>query len=80
MLGLRYSEWLCTWKPRFQKVATMSPNRFLYVSKSDLEDLPIIEFEEKISARRTVLALRTNLLYDAVSWLNYGVEIPFADN
>lgn len=80
MPGLRYAEWLCMWKPRFPKVANVSPNRSLYISESDLDDLPIIKFDEKVSARRTVLALRTNLLYDAVSWLNYGVEIPFADN
>lgn len=29
---------------------------------------------------RTILALKTNLLYDAVSWLNFSVEVPIKDN
>ena len=28
---------------------------------------------------KTVLALKTNLLYDAVSWLNFSVEVPIGD-
>ena len=28
---------------------------------------------------RTILALKTNLLYDAVSWLNFSIEVPVKD-
>ena len=36
----------------------------------------LTEAAEWLQARRTILALKTNLLYDAVSLLNYSVEVP----
>lgn len=30
--------------------------------------------------RKTILAVKTNLLYDAISWLNFAIEVPFAGN
>lgn len=35
--------------------------------------LPQPEFD-----KRTILALKTNMLYDAATWLNFAVEVPFS--
>ena len=40
--------------------------------------MPIVDVPD--TYRKTVLAFKTNLLTTAVSWLNVGMEIPFAKN
>ena len=80
MPNLRYAEWVCTWKPYALQMPMDISNFVLY--PMDTDDNELLDFlpSETEKKNKTILALKTNLLYDAVTWLNYGVEVPFAGN
>jgi len=44
-----------------------------------LPEAPLYVFEPETEDTRTVLALKTNLLYDLVSWVNFSFEVPIKD-
>ena len=48
-------------------------------SMAGLLQAPWHVYEPEEEDTRTILALKTNLLYDAVSWLNFSVEVPIKD-
>ena len=73
---LRYSTWICVWVevidplPRIEAVKDV-----LTVAENPLPKPQIVIKEE----RKTTFALKTNLLYDIVTAVNAGVEIPFGE-
>ena len=78
MPQLRYSTWICVWvapDPELESLATIG-------SKARTDQLPLVyqplrpKQEIIRSARKTILALKTNLLYDAVTAVNFAVEVP----
>ena len=71
MPRLRLATWICVYAP-YKEL------------RIDLKDTPL-EFPQRIEPittvaplyeRRTILALKSNLLYDAATLLNYSVEVP----
>lgn len=82
MPQLRYATWVSVWQ-RITVDKMIEEPVFLAmempeIEKPNLKPIPIpppvIEEDTK-----TVLALKTNLLYDALSWLNFSVEVPIGD-
>ena len=82
MPQLRYATWVSVWQ-RIQvnrvieepvRLAMKMPEMPMPDWKSVLCSMPEVEEDSK-----TILALKTNLLYDAVSWLNFSVEVPVGD-
>ena len=78
MPKLRLSTWVCMY---------ISPERPLRVEFKDVEpDFPkCIETiapvpEPEYRERKIILALKSNLLYDALTLVNYSIEMPFAKN
>lgn len=77
MPRLRYATWISVWVP----VEKMMSSDIAPLSTDALElplqvvspQLPQTEYYSK-----TILALKSNLLYDALTWLNYSIEVPFA--
>ena len=57
------------------KTLPVPPVPFLLVKEP-----PLLVFVPEEYDTRTILALKTNLLYDLVSWLNFAVEVPIKDN
>ena len=84
MPQLRYATWVSVWQRiKVDRVVELEPSLKVDFPKVDMPHFepvpippPIIEEEEDT---KTILALKTNLLYDAVSWLNFSVEVPFGD-
>ena len=78
MPQLRYATWVMVWQP----LEIDLPIDTIIRPKMDfpikplpkLAPLPVIKEETE-----TILALKTNLLYDALSWLNFSVEVPLGD-
>ena len=91
MPHLRYATWVSVWYPIVktelepeQLVDTVSLEFPIVKINSDpkidaLEFKPYVteEYESDNVDTKTILALKTNMLYDAVSWLNYSIEVPF---
>lgn len=83
MPHLRYATWVSVWQPVGDPIPT-PPLHNLPVG--ELAEIPFVEVKartfpmpeavEEIDTK-TILAVKTNLLYDAVSWLNYSIEVPF---
>ena len=84
MPQLRYATWVSVWQRiKVDRVVELEPSLKVDFPKVDMPHFepvpippPVIEEEEDT---KTILALKTNLLYDAVSWLNFSVEVPFGD-
>lgn len=83
MPQLRYATWISVWQ-RIQVDRVVEEPVCLAMKKPVVEDLhfqpiplPFPEVEEEYT--KTILALKSNLLYDAVSWLNFSVEVPIKD-
>lgn len=77
MPSLRYSTWITVWAPVFlsavePRQVDLTPPDFLQ-RPLPLLDLPYVQSKRS----RTVLAVKTNLLYDLFSWANFSVEVPF---
>ena len=82
MPQLRYATWVSVWQ-RIQVDRVIEPEARIKMDYTippmpELKRIPmpapVIEEDTK-----TILALKTNLLYDAVSWLNFSVEVPIKD-
>lgn len=72
MPSLRAASWVCVWGeimgplPEYPRMSYRLPN-----PEPGLAEKPAEEY-----SRQTILALKTNLLYDAVTALNFAVEVP----
>ena len=81
MPQLRYATWISVWqrmevdKPIVQSTG-MAVKMDMDIPRLEPILVPMPEEEDT----KTILALKTNLLYDAVSWLNFSVEVPIKDN
>ena len=82
MPQLRYATWVSVWQ-RIPVDRLIEPQARIKMDDiippmPELKRIPmpapVIEEDTK-----TILALKTNLLYDAVSWLNFSVEVPIKD-
>lgn len=74
MPALRVATWLCVYQPIPEFVADTMPDiRVEMPTLPALEPLPVTEVSYK---KKTILALKTNLLYDAVTALNVELEVP----
>ena len=94
MPQLRHATWIAVWCPieskmsKFKPMDPISPIQptaypfnidtpAIQIPKMELNFPPIIpEARDTV----TILALKSNLLYDAVTWLNFSVEAPIGDN
>ena len=77
---LRYATWVAEWVyvpyildtiPSLPEVQAM-----LTPTESRLPDIPQQEIIISEEGRKTILALKSNLAYDALSLLNFSVEVP----
>lgn len=70
MPKLRMATWICV----------HAPLPLLYLDiKNELQEFPFEELpveQPTIYERKTILAIKSNLLYDALSLLNFSVEVP----
>lgn len=79
MPELRAASWVCVWAPAFEPLPAHSvmkdtlicPEQGLAHSYcSSVVSAPVFQ------DRRTIMALKTNMLYDVASLLNFSVEVP----
>lgn len=72
MPKLRYATWITIWRPIDEECVKVRP------VKDELRPLtPVVNITSLIEKdTKTILALKTNLLYDAVSFVNFSVEAP----
>ena len=81
MPHLRYATWISVW----QRIREEVRIEFESSLKMDMPEIPIPHLEPvpvpmpEVEDTKTILALKTNLLYDAVSWLNFSVEVPVGE-
>lgn len=79
MPELRYATWISVWQyvpveKRKMNLSVELPKQHVVIPSIPLPP-PVMEETDT----KTVLALKTNLLYDAVSWLNFSIEVPLGD-
>lgn len=78
MPRLRVATWICVYQPIQEFVPDTMPE--LNVG---LQTLPVprpsmlIPVDTVLRRKTTIMALKTNLLYDALTLLNYSIEVPF---
>ena len=76
MPKLRYATWISVWAPILPVTAVQDPRSSVAThAMAVMPDFPTVEMTLKQS--RTVAALKTNLLYDLLMWVNFSVEVPF---
>ena len=83
MPQLRYATWISIWQRiEVDKVIEEPESLAMEMPSMPIPKLdpillppPVVEEEDT----KTILALKTNLLYDALSWLNFSVEVPIGD-
>ncbi len=83
MPQLRYATWISIWQRiEVDKVIEEPVSLAMEMPSMPIPKLepillppPVAEEEDT----KTILALKTNLLYDALSWLNFSVEVPIGD-
>ena len=80
MPALRLATWLCVYQPIQEFVPDTMPE--LNVG---LQTLPIpgpsmlMPVDTVLRRKTTIMALKTNLLYDALTLLNYSIEVPITE-
>lgn len=82
---LRYSTWICVWVPpvtvleEVEPIVVKDPAKTRMASLAQPRPRTQPEPQEIIpeEGSRTVVGLKTNMLYDAATAVNYAVEIPF---
>lgn len=79
---LRYATWIAEWVhvPRtnlVSPVADIRPDVFVS-SNYDIQNVDVVNTAKRVPAdtSKIIFALKTNLLYDALSFLNFSVEAP----
>lgn len=78
MPRLRLATWICIWQRPWQEPVG-KPVDFAVEQPEESPLKPYWGIPEPAPAwkKRTILALKTNLLYDAATALNFAVEVPF---
>lgn len=78
MPRLRLATWICIWQKPYQEPVG-KPVEFAVAQfeETPLDSYPGILEPAPAWKKRTILALKTNLLYDAATALNFAVEVPF---
>lgn len=78
MPKLRLATWICIWQKPWQDPVGKE-TRFTVAQpvESPLEHYVPVSPQTPEREKRTILALKTNLLYDAATALNFAVEVPF---
>lgn len=75
MPRLRYATWISVWRPipRDLPLPAVQPPRPVVTERPApvMQPVPVVHKDT-----RTILALKTNLLYDVASLLNFAVEVP----
>lgn len=92
MQRLRYATWVCIWespepepepepvpRPEFETVPEVAPIAYTPTFEAPQTDISN-ERRSEAHRKRTILALKTNMLYDAVSVLNFAVEFPINEH
>lgn len=83
MPRLRVATWICVYIPMEDMITISIKDLTSADAQLIMPQLPAfepIEFPTEVQRRKTILALKTNLLYDAFSLLNYSVEVPFSEH
>jgi len=81
MPQLRYATWVSVWQRIQVDRVIEEPTRLAM----EMPEMPMPEWKPvpfpvpEMEDTKTILALKTNLLYDALSWLNFSVEVPLGD-
>ena len=79
MPRLRLATWICIWQKPYQE--PVGKEAAFAVSEPEPSPLTPLHVEplhiESPREKKTILALKTNLLYDAVTALNFAAEVPF---
>ena len=77
MPKLRYATWISVWTPVEKMMrGVIAPLTTDTVIQPLQVATPVLSSEQYYP--KTILAIKSNLLYDAVTWLNYSIEVPFA--
>jgi hypothetical protein len=83
MPHLRYATWISVWQRiKVDGVIEEPVNLAMempVMEKPHFTPVPVPPPVMEEEDTKTILALKTNLLYDAVSWLNFSVEVPLGD-
>lgn len=85
MPELRAATWICVWAEVIDpmpEVAAVMEAAMKAEMTHQVDSVTIVRPEVKpqiIEQKRTLFALKTNLLYDAGTGLNYAIEVPVAD-
>lgn len=74
MPKLRYATWISVWAPILPDIP-QAPLVTEAVAPTEGIPQPI---DMPYEHRRTIFALKTNLLYDLLSWANFSAEVPFS--
>ena len=77
MPDLRNATWICVWAEVIPPLDTPAIIKDTLVAPSRLAT-PVKA--APVQAKRTILGLKTNLLYDAASVLNFAVEVPLNEH
>ena len=72
MPRLRLATWICVWRAPEPDLIAPQPRFTTPFRGETLTAVPLPE-----PGKRTILALKTNLLYDAAAAINFAVEVPF---
>lgn len=78
MPQLRYATWISVWKRiPDDRLLSRKPMPLLIPENNwKLMKVRPYTIQEPETDTRTIFALKSNLLYDLVSWLNFSVEVP----
>lgn len=76
MPRLRLATWICIWQ-RPQQDPVGKEVRFAVAEPETSPLKPVVIPTEPEWEKRTIVALKSNLLYDAATALNFAVEVPF---
>lgn len=86
MPKLRVATWICVWEHPVERREPMAVHELKFdgqITQSRFAfdrtslDLPAIVMPKSYD-KRTILALKTNMLYDAATCLNFAIEVPVA--
>lgn len=76
MPQLRNAAWISVWRPISGPVIATNVPPPSMSRRLEVEPLKFELPEVQTTRSKTILALKTNLLYDALTWLNYSIEVP----
>lgn len=82
MPKLRYATWITVWETIPQEQPLQRPKPMVSQAIKLNTSLPVLSYptiQTKIEESKTILAIKTNLLYDLLSWTNFSVEVPIKD-